>query len=550
MRFVLLSLLVAVAYLAAAELGFTLALTTKQVTAVWPPTGIAVAALLLCGYRIWPGIWVGAFVSNAISSEPIWTAGAIATGNTLAPVLSTYLLRRFDFHNALDRVRDVVALAVLGSALAMTVSATNGVLNLIFSRIVPWHAFGSVWWVWWAGDAMGALVVAPLILTWAASFRRPDRSEGSMLELVLLATLLLLASWASFISDFPLRFSIYPFVIWTAMRFRQRETAAAIALICGIAIWATAHGFGPWTSGTLDSRLVQVDSWMSVFAITGLVLGGVASEKRAATSALEAHLEVAKEGSTALQSALLPRHLPDRPGLRCDSLYLPAEREAMIGGDWYDAFELPGGQVALSIGDVVGHGLDAAAVAVRLRQRIRAIAFDTDDPAEILTRVDRTTQSDPEAIATAAVGIIDRDFSTLSYATAGHPPPILASPERPATMLPFGGLPFGAGLPIGARTRSVALEPGSVLLFYTDGLTEFRRDIDRTETAVLQAVARVANDPQIEKPAAFVQRAVMGTDRADDDTVLLVAQLIANGVALRQAPAAAARESRSSPPPS
>lgn len=159
-------LLVAVAYVAAAKLGFTLAFTTKQVTAVWPPSGIALAALLLWGYRVWPGIWLGAFASNALSSEPVWTAAAIASGNTLAPVFGNFLLRRFgSFENALERVRDVLLLALFGSAIAMTVSATNGVVELALARIVPWSAFLSVWWVWWAGDAMGVLFVTPLLLT-------------------------------------------------------------------------------------------------------------------------------------------------------------------------------------------------------------------------------------------------------------------------------------------------------------------------------------------------------------------------------------------------
>src|SRR5580704_14326000 len=164
---ILLPLSVAIAYVVAAKLGFTLAFTTKQVTAVWPPTGIALAALLLWGYRVWPGIWVGAFVSNALSSEPVWTAAAIATGNTLAPVFGNFLLRRFGgFENTLERVRDVLLLALFGAAIAMTVSATNGVVDLALARIVPWSAFPSVWWVWWTGHGMGVLFVAALLVTW------------------------------------------------------------------------------------------------------------------------------------------------------------------------------------------------------------------------------------------------------------------------------------------------------------------------------------------------------------------------------------------------
>lgn len=518
-------LLVAVAYLAAAKFGFSLAFATKQVTAIWPPTGIAIAALLLYGYRVWPGIWLGAFVSNALSSEPIWTAAAIATGNTLAPVFGTFLLQRFGFQNKLERVRDVVLLVLCGSAVAMTVSATNGVICLALARIVPWSACPSVWWVWWSGDAMGVLFVAPLLLTWITSNERAVRSDGGGFELAFLGVTLVGASWVSFLSAVPLRLSVYPFIIWSALRFRQRETATAIAVTGGIAIWATTHNLGPWATGSLDLRLIQLDSWMSVFAFTGLVLGAVVAEKRTARAALDALLERTKHSVETLQTAFLPAALPQRSGLRTDALYIPAEREALIGGDWYDAFELPDGRIVFSIGDVAGHGLDAAVAGASLRRSIFAAAFESREPAEILARVDRNLRRPVDAPITALVAIISGDLSEMSYASAGHPQPILAGPNIPAHLLDYGGVPFGVGAAVVALTHTVALERGAVVLFYTDGLTEFQRNISLAESAALRAVSVLVDDPTIERPAAFVQRSVMGSQRPVDDTVLLVVQL-------------------------
>ncbi len=516
--------MVALAYVAAAELGFTLAFTTKQVTAVWPPTGIALAALLLWGNRVWPGIWVGAFASNAFTGEPIWTAAAIATGNTLAPVAGSVLLRRFGFENSLNRVRDVLLLAVFGSLAAMTVSATNGAAQLACARIIPWNAFASVWWIWWTGDSMGVLFVAPLLLTWFTTDRPRERAEGGVPELTLLAVMLLALSWVSFLSRLPLRFSIYPFIIWTALRFRQRETATAIAAVGGLAIWATMHGLGPWQSGSLDSRLVQLDSWMSILAITGLVMGAATAEGRTARHELQTLLKETKRSADTLQSAFLPERLPERLGMQCDALYIAAEREALIGGDWYDAFDLPDGRIGFSIGDVTGHGLDAAVAAARIRGTIFAEAFKGGEPAEILERVDRTLQSRYDTAATALVAIIDRDLSTISYAGAGHPPPIIAAPNFIARSLPYGGIPLGIGMPIALQTHTALLEPGAVVLFYTDGLTEFKRNVERAERAVLQAVTRLANGTIVDHPAAFIQQSVMGSERPSDDTVLLVVQ--------------------------
>ena len=524
---ILIPLLVAIAYVLGAKLGFTFAFATKQVTAVWPPTGIALAALLLWGYRAWPGIFVGALASNAISAEPLWTAAMIATGNTLAPMCGCFLLRRFGFDNSLDRVRDVLLLTLVGSAIAMTISATNGVAALALARIVPWHALPSVWSLWWSGDAMGVLFVAPPLLTWIAGTRRNERAEGSIPELVALGAILVGASTVSFLNNFPLRFSVYPLIIWAALRFTQRETAAAITIISGIAIWGTAHGVGPWNAGSLDTRLLQLDSWMAVLVVTGLVLGATAAEARIARADQQALLNATKESAERLQEAFLPERLPQRPGLRCDVLYRPAEREALIGGDWYDAFELPNGAIAFVVGDVTGHGLDAAVAASRIRRSILMAAFETDDPAEILNKAETAPLAEHHAPATAVIAILSPDLSSISYASAGHPPPIVAAPGAAPYFLRSGEFPLGFGT-FGARqTHTQALGPRTTILFYTDGLTEFRRDVDSAERAALRAAGHLVKNPNVERPAAYVRRSVMGHERSDDDTVILVVQITA-----------------------
>lgn len=336
---------------------------------------------------------------------------------------------------------------------------------------------------------------------------------------------MVVVSCASFLSSYPLRPSVYPFIIWSALRFRQRETTIAIAVVAGIAVWGTTHGVGPWTTGSLDLRLVQLDSWMALFAITGLVLGAVSAEKRTARAELDTVLAQTKHSVETLQTAFLPAQLPRRLGLRCDALYIAAEREALIGGDWYDAFELPDGRIVFSIGDVTGHGLDAAVSAAQLRRNILIAAFEAGDPAAILAQTADAVRSALDVSATALVAIVSNDLATLSYAGAGHPPPILAGPTTPARLLEHGGVPIGTGIPIASQTRTVALERGAVLLLYTDGLVEFSRDIVRAEELALEAVSQLVGNSEIEHPAAFVQRYVMGTRQPTDDTVLLVAQL-------------------------
>lgn len=504
--------LLALAYIVCAELGFSLAFATKQVTAVWPPTGVAVAALVLFGPRLWPGVFLGALISNALTNEPVWTAAAIAAGNTAAPSLAAVLLRRVQFDPALERTRDVVVLLVLGG-LCMGISATNGVAMLGISGIVPWHAFGSVWSVWWAGDAMGVLLVAPAILTFAVP--TSQKRSGKPLELAILLIALLAITSASFLSDFPIRLSVYPLLIWSALRFGQRETVAAILIVATLTVWGTAHQVGAFGAGTLDQRLIAVMSFLASLVATALILAAATSERRAANERLTRAAET-------LQSAFLPRELPARPHLHCDALYLAAGNEALIGGDWYDAFETPDGSVVVSIGDVSGHGLTAAVTAGQIRQAIFTSAFDGTDPAEVLERVNRAIEAQGHAIATALVATIDASARSMRYASAGHPPPLLASPGRPAATLPLDGVTLGTGHPIGSVTHTVELTAGSALLFYTDGLVEFDRDVERAEAALHDAVTRLAQDARTEQTAAFVARAVMAGATPHDDVALVV----------------------------
>ncbi|HEY1978181.1 MAG TPA: MASE1 domain-containing protein [Candidatus Baltobacteraceae bacterium] len=396
--------LVAAAYVGCAELGFSVAFTTKQVTAVWPPTGIAVAALVLWGLRLWPGVFAGALISNAITGEPWWTAAAIATSNTAAPVVATMLLRRVDFARTLERARDVVAIVVI-AGLSMTVSATCGVALLAIAGIVSWHAYASIWPVWWAGDAMGVLVFAPVLLTFAGKSSM-GIERAKRLELAALFVAVFAVTWLTFVSDLPVRLSVYPLVVWVALRFGQRETAAAILAITAICVWGTAHQLGSFGDGTEDQRLLSVMSFVAILCVTGLLLSAAMSERRAANARLVSAVET-------LQSGFLPSQLPQRDGVRISGSYLAAGSEALVGGDWYDAFERPDGSIVVSIGDVAGHGLGAAVAAGKLRQAIFATAFDTDDPARVLERVNRTLPLQTETVATALVAIFDASLRCM-----------------------------------------------------------------------------------------------------------------------------------------
>jgi signal transduction histidine kinase len=317
-RFFLTVAAVTSVYLVAARIGLSLAFATKQVTAFWPPTGIAVAALLLFGYRVWPAVFLGAFVVNATTDEPLFTAAGIAVGNTLGPLFTVFLLREFArFDNHFARARDALGLCLCG-AIGMTLTASNGVANLALAGIVAWSEYASVWWVWWVGDTMGVLVVAPLIIAWAARSRMDyDLKKVAELAALLMGLLglglialtgtLLDGSVLSSYNYALLPSIIWAFVIWGALRFSQRETTLIIALIVGLAVWGAIHDRGPFTTGNLDERLILLELYMAAVVLTGLALGTVTAERRRAQAALqEANylLELRVEKTTQSESEL------------------------------------------------------------------------------------------------------------------------------------------------------------------------------------------------------------------------------------------------------
>src|SRR6185369_12411587 len=162
-------LVVAAVYFGTAKLGLTMAFLAEQVSPVWPATGIALAAVLLFGPRVWPGIALGALLANATADEPLLIAAGIAVGNTLEALVGAWLLRQGRrFRLGLDGIADALALVGLAAGVSTAVAATVGVTSLCAGGLEPWSRFGALWGVWWLGDAMGALVMAPLLLTWLA----------------------------------------------------------------------------------------------------------------------------------------------------------------------------------------------------------------------------------------------------------------------------------------------------------------------------------------------------------------------------------------------
>lgn len=239
----------------------------------------------------------------------------------------------------------------------------------------------------------------------------------------------------------------------------------------------------------------------------------------------EAHHRSKRVAET-LQDVFLPQQFPRRPNLRIDATYLAAERDALVGGDWYDAFELPDGTLIFSIGDVAGHGLQASVTVGRIRQAILTLAFRMNDPAQILDEVDRILQyQQPDTFVTALVAFVDPSMERMRYAGAGHPPPLLARPgDGVAEVLPVGGLPLGCPFDVPRDVHEVTIETDNVIAFYTDGITEFSHDPVAAEQRLRAAVAMLVGNTTMLHPATAVRGLVFDDQPARDDAALMVLQ--------------------------
>jgi PAS domain S-box-containing protein len=223
------------------------------------------------------------------------------------------------------------------------------------------------------------------------------------------------------------------------------------------------------------------------------------------------------------QRAALPQMLPERTDLLFDAVYEAGRSEALVGGDWYDAVQLLGGRVLVSIGDVSGSGLSAAVTMGLMRQSIRAVAQTTPDPVAILDAADRTLRAhDPERIVTAFVGVLDPFTGELAYASAGHPPAFLRAADGSVTELWASGLPLGLrGKHVRSETATVAVPRDALLVLYTDGLTEATRDVLEGEARLRAALAQPSLFDH-EMPAKALRRRLLPNGSRDDVAILAV----------------------------
>jgi TolB-like protein/integral membrane sensor domain MASE1/class 3 adenylate cyclase/Tfp pilus assembly protein PilF len=292
--------ILAVVYFIAGKLGLMLASLHASASPVWPPAGIALAALLLLGYRAWPAIFIGAFLVNVTTAGNLATSLAIAIGNALEALVGAWLVNRFaGGTNVFDRPKGVFKFA-LAAGISTFISPAFGVTSLGVAGFADWANYGAIWLTWWLGDATGDLVFTPLVLLWSvASKRRWNKKEaaevGALLLLLVLLSGVVFGGWPAVSArNYPIVLICGPLVIWTAFRFTQRETATGIFILSAIAVWGTLHRFGPFVRETENQSLLAVQWWTAVLSITAMALSAGMAERRRVEEELQQQKLVVK----------------------------------------------------------------------------------------------------------------------------------------------------------------------------------------------------------------------------------------------------------------
>ena len=275
------------AYFFTAKLGLRLDAIGGFAASVWPPSGIAIAALLLSSrYNLWPAIFLGAFFVNYETGAPLAAALAIGVGNTLEAVIGSYLIKRFtEFKASLRRLGDVLALTLLGSLFATIIAATVGASSLLLTNAITQSIYLATLRVWWFGDALGILIITPVILTLSRLKKPPRLSVQKTFEVSIFIAFTLLIGLTIFGSIFEgiiehpsVIYLIYLPIIWAGLRYGQAAAVSTTLAISVVAIYGVTKGYGPFISGDITTSLLLMQIFMGVVAVTTMILAAVADQ--------------------------------------------------------------------------------------------------------------------------------------------------------------------------------------------------------------------------------------------------------------------------------
>ncbi|MBP7284940.1 MAG: MASE1 domain-containing protein [Leptospiraceae bacterium] len=500
--------LIALFYILAAKLGFFLAFLNSQVSPIWPPEGVAFAAIVILGRSAIPGIFLGATLANYLNNPHIPTSFIIGFGNTFGVILNSYLLNKFVgsskiFDSAANLIKFILFCTLPGSSL----SAIIGVTSLLIFGFVPQEVYWNVLLTWCSGEMQGFIIVAPFLLTWW-DFPKWKIDLHRFIEIIIFSLFLLVSSLLAFREKVPLAYLPFPFIIWASLRFQKYGATLAIVFLSGIAVYRTITGVGPFAvylegKISLNNSLILLDIYIAVATIISYVLVTVMRERaRAQMSVVEnlkiiermkdranhelekkvvertviiekQKLELEKQIEMAgkIQDSLLPANVPDLEKLKIAVKFQPMMK---LGGDFFDLrYSKSHNSFGFFLCDVSGHGVPAALLAAMVKM---SLTYWYDH----LHKLTETFQFIYESIydklgknfITASLIHINLRNGKLTTARAGHFPVMIITKEGKVIRLNSHGKIIMALKKPDSEEVEYRLQPGDRIVVYTDGIIE------------------------------------------------------------------------------
>jgi len=447
---------IAIVYLLAAKLAMLFA-TPEKVSPVWPPAGITLAAVLIRGYRIWPGIMIGALLEPYTQGLSVHIIIGVGIANTLNPLIAAYFLDKFKVTGRIfDRTGDTFKFIIFGAMISTGISSFIGAFTLCSGNLVPWTSLFNTWWVWWLSDVVGVYIITPLIVVWA-KFPRFRLSIKRLPESFALLLIVMIVCSLVFLKSYQLLYLFIPILVWAAFRFQQHLTTSILLIVSGIAVWSMAQKLGVLHGVTITESLLRLFAFITAVSITTLLLSAVIAERKNAelqlkkanitleqkvdirTQELNESLEKVESANKKvldsikyaqkIQNSLLPNQETIKQILP-ENFIIWTPRD-IVGGDIYFIDSCKEGVTVMMI-DCTGHGVPGALMTMVVSSALKRIVIDEEchEPAEILRQMSALIKAGfyheaEDAIfdngLDAAICFISEKEKTLTFSGANLP---------------------------------------------------------------------------------------------------------------------------------
>ena len=399
-----LNVAIAAAYVAAGYASLSAATEHRAVSSLWLPAGISLFALLRLGPRYWPGVVVAAYILNASNGLPVVASVFMAGGETLEALLGAWLVRRaWGINRGPGSLRQVGQLVGLAGLASTMLGATIGVATLVASGATTIATAGALWLVWWTGDAVGVVVVAPLLLAWVRSAEAPLRGRWLRVEAAVTFGVLAAGTYVLFANWSMLVFAIFPLTGWIALRMGMRGATSAVAVVTLVAGWCTLAGYGPFTAMSPTANLFALQLFLMLLAAMSLLFAALQADARAAGERLR---------TSERRYRMLAQHLPDGCVVLFDRdvRLLLAEGPAIAGAGFAQS-EIEG----RTLGEIFGPA-DAALLTAPFREALQGRDVEFEFPFRDRTYLVRALPLADEDRAEAAGMALALDVTTREAA--------------------------------------------------------------------------------------------------------------------------------------